>query len=71
MYNKYIKRKKGVIDMKIKKKLEIVNKHIEAYEKLLENAENDDKIDISYCKECLERLDERKKELESYLNYNN
>ena len=56
--------------MKIKKKLEIVNKHIEIYEKLLENAENDDKIDISYCKECLERLDERKKELESYLNYN-
>ena len=56
--------------MKIKKKLEIVNKHIEAYEKLLENAENDDKIDISYCKEYLGRLDERKKELESYLNYN-
>ena len=56
--------------MKIKKKLEIVNKHIEAYEKLLENAENDNKIDIIYCNECLERLDERKKELESYLNYN-
>lgn len=54
--------------MKIKKKLEIVNKHIEAYEKLLENAKNDDKINISYCKECLERLNESKKEFEFYLS---
>lgn len=56
--------------MKIKKKLESVNKHIEFYEKFLENSESDNKIAISYCKDCLERLGERKKELESYLNYN-
>lgn len=49
----------------IKKKLEIIDKHIKIYENLLENAKNNDKIDVGYCKECLKRLDESKKELES------
>ena len=51
--------------MTTKKRLEIVEKYIKAYEKLLENAKNDN--DVSYFKECLGRLDERKKELKGYL----
>lgn len=51
----------------IKKKLETIDKHIKIYKNLLESAKNNDRIDTGYCKECLKRLDERKKELESYL----